>query len=296
MTKPAFSNDSFRRTAIDYLIMVIGTTLIAAAITVFYEPNHVATGGISGLCIILSAYSSKLFGFELSLSVLNVIFNLPLLVIGYLKLGRSFIWRTVICTLYLSVAFEITKYIPCYQGDYFITAVFGGIILGAGVGLTFRASATTGGSELFAAILHKLKPHIPLATCMFILEAAIIALGFLVFGVESGLYAIISVYISSKVVDNILEGLNYSRGVFIFSKKADEIAEDILKNLDRGVTGLSGKGMYTKKEMNVLLCIVARKEIMQLKNIVNAHDANAFMFVTDVRETLGEGFQAPEKK
>lgn len=275
---------------IDYIRIIVGVTMMAVAVTVFFQPAGIVTGGASGLSIIIATYVERIFSIRLPLSVLNAVFNIPLLITGYIFLGRNFIWRTIFATLYFSVALAFTTFIPDFNGDFVIISVFGGVLMGTGIGLALSSYCTTGGSDLLAAIIHKLNKTIPVAYAMFVIDAAIISLGFLVFGMERGLYAIISVFISSKVIDAILEGLNFSKGAFIISDYANEISEEIMMALNRGVTGLKGRGMYTKKDTNVLLCVVSKKEIVLLKSIVKSRDPDAFLIITDVRETLGEGF------
>lgn len=285
-----------KQTITDYAKILLGVTLMAAAVTVFFEPNKLITGGASGLAIIISSYAADVFSLNIPISVLTMAINLPLLIVGFKVLGKNFIWRTFVATALFSAALAAFEFLPGYEGDYVIVAVFGGVLMGAGIGLALSSYSTTGGSDLLASILNKLNGNISVANAIFIEDAAVIALGLLLFGVERGLYAIVSVFISSKVIDGVLEGLNFSKGAFIISEKSAEIAEDVMLTLKRGVTGLSGKGMYTENELNVLLCVVAKKEIVTLKSIVKNHDPKAFLIISDVRETLGEGFGREERK
>lgn len=281
------------KTAYEYILIVVGVTMLALAINFFYEPNGLVTGGVSGLGIIIQTVSKERFGFVIPLWLTNTILNLPLFIIGAKALGLKFLKRTLFATMYLSSALFYTAYIPKIQGtDYLLAAVFGGAASGIGLGLVFRCLATTGGSDLAASIIHKYYKHISISRLMFAIDAAVISLGFFTFGAAKAMYAIISVFISSKLIGTILEGLHFAKAAFIISEYSDKIADRLLAELERGATGLYGKGMFTKKERNVILCVVSTKEVIELKELVSQIDPAAFVIVADVREVLGEGFQS----
>jgi uncharacterized membrane-anchored protein YitT (DUF2179 family) len=258
---------------------------------IFFEPNDIVTGGVSGAGIVMNAYIEEWFGISLPLAVFNIVFSAPLLIIGYRVLGRAFIKKTIFGSAMFSFALWVMSFFPPYKGDFIIIAVFGGVLVGVGVGLVLRCFASGGGSDLIGAIVNRLRGDIKAADAMFVFDAAVIAAGFLKFGLECGLYAIISVYITSKVADAVLEGFNFSLCAFIISPKSGEIARNIILGLERGVTGLGGTGMYTNQQISVLMCTVAKKEVLRLKTIVNDTDSGAFMVITDAKEVLGEGFE-----
>lgn len=284
--KSLFSKNDF----LDNIFLVVGVTLLAAATTVFYEPNSMVTGGVSGLCILVASYAADAYGIDLPLGVLSILFNLPLLIIGLKVLGKDMIVRTIAATIYLSVALTLTSLVRKFHGDLVIVCVFGGVLSGVGVGLALRGRSTTGGSDLFGAIMNKKFRNISVPNAMFIFDALVIAAGMVRFGLEPGLYAILSVFIASKVVGYVVEGLDYSVLAYIISEKSETISSEILAVMERGVTGIRGQGMYTKTHKNVLMCVMPKKDVILLKKIVKHEDENAFIIVTDVREVLGEGF------
>lgn len=287
---------SRRKPIWDYLYIIIGTTLIGAAINMFLDPLEMVTGGVTGIAIIIKGLSGDLITGGIPLWLTNIIINIPLFIAGYLIYGRQFIGKSLFSTFYLSAALYYTQFIPVITEDLLLGSVFAGVLSGLGLGLVFLAYSTTGGTDLGGSILHHFFKHVSIAKLMMTLDVMIILGGLFVFGPEKSLYAIISIYITTKMVDSILDGFNYSKAAFIISDHNDNISGDIINKLDRGATGLHGQGMYTKMNKNILLVVVAKKEIIKLKEIVKQRDANAFVIVTDVREVLGEGFNEYKDK
>jgi uncharacterized membrane-anchored protein YitT (DUF2179 family) len=282
---------SKRHTAHDYLLIFAGTTLMAFAITCFYDPNQLVIGGVSGLAIIIADIASAM-GVNIPLWLTNIVLNAPLFLIAGKHLGRQFLTRTLFSTLYLSLALWITSFIPLPQNqDLVLASVFGGVLSGAGSALVFMAMATTGGSDMLVYILHRVFRHHSLSQLLFVIDGVIIAFGLLTFGHIKTMYAIIAVFVTAKVIDSILEGVNFAKAAFIISDEAAIIAETLMAELERGVTSLNGQGMFTGKSKNVLLCVVSSKEMPKLKDLVKKYDKSAFVIVADVRETLGEGFK-----
>ncbi len=285
---------TFKQKIFEYLIIIIGTTILAISINLFFEPFDLVTGGVSGLSIIIKRFSEDNFNLSLPLWLTNVALNLPLFLIGIKVLGMKMLARTIFSTFYLSIALFYTAFIPNLFTNIepLLISLFGGILSGVGLGLVFSSFATTGGTDLAASIIAKNIKHISVSKLLFMLDTLIIFLGIFMFGIDKAMYAIIAVYITSKVIDNILEGLSFSKAALIISEHSDIIAQKILLEIDRGVTGLTGRGMYTLNSKEVLLCVVSRKQIIQLKDIVKSLDNNAFLLIFDVREALGEGFQS----
>ncbi|MDR1665202.1 MAG: YitT family protein [Clostridiales bacterium] len=274
----------------DLISIMAGDLLLAFAIVTLLEPNRLVTGGVTGVAIIIADYTGRL-GFSFPLWATNLALNIPLFWLGMKMMGKDFLIKTAFATLFLSAALYVASFLPAVTDDPLLSALFGGVFSGIGLGLVFRASATTGGSDLAASILHHhVIKHHSIARILFVIDSVIISAGFLAFGPSAALYAVITVFVSSKATDTLLEGLNFSKAAFVISDKADEIAGEILQHLERGVTGLDGRGMFTGKERNVLLCVVSAKELVMLKTIVHSVDIGAFVIVADVREVLGEGF------
>ena len=174
--------------------------------------------------------------------------------------------------------------------DILLSSVYGGIILGVGIGLVFLGGGTTGGTDMLAAIIQKYMRHYSIAQIMQFIDGAIVLVGMYVFGIRKGLYAIIAVYLVTKVSDGLIEGLKFSKAVHIITDKPEEVARMIIEDMDRGVTGIHAKGMYSKQEKLMLYCVVGKKELVQLKEKIDEIDPNAFVIVGDAREVHGEGF------
>lgn len=274
----------------DFFIVMVGTFLTAISVVVFFDANELVLGGISGLSIVIKELGKMFFGIELPLSIISFSVNLPLLIAAYIIMGKGFLGKTVFSTILFSIFLEMIKFLPVYKGELMLSAIYGGAILGVGAGLIFKGRATSGGSDLLAAMIYKYNSHIPLSKILFIIDAIVIGIGLFVFGIEKSMYSVISVFICTKVAGGIIDGIGFAKAVFIISDKSDEIAKDLMENQKRGVTALKGKGMYTGKEKDVLLCVFSQKEISEVKERVIEIDSNAFMMVTDIKEVLGEGF------
>lgn len=275
---------------VDYLLIIIGTTLLALSINVFFDKLGMVIGGVTGIAIVIKKLTEHIMTGGIPIWITNLVINVPLFIIAIIVKGKSFGKRSLFATLYLSFALYLTQGVPTITEDILLGCVFGGVLGGIGLGLVFLALATTGGTDLAASIIQHFVKYMSVAKIMMVLDAIIIACGFVVFGAEKTLYALISVYISIKVIDAILEGLQFAKAAFIITDQPDEIASALLTQLDRGVTGIHGEGMYTGNAKKVLLCVVSQRQIIQVKDIVKSLDVDAFVIVADVREVVGEGF------
>ncbi|MBE6008482.1 MAG: YitT family protein [Lachnospiraceae bacterium] len=272
------------------LLIVIGTSLLALATGMFYSPNHMIVGGFSGIGIILEALTEAQFGKGIPVSVTNLVLNIPLLIIALRFMGKGFILKTAFSTVLYSAVIAVCEFLPQYTGDLMLAAIYGGIISGAGLGFVLMARGSTGGVDLLASIIHRSIKYISLSKIIFAIDAIIMIGGLFVFGADKAMYGIISIFIASKCISTILEGMNFSKAAFIISSRSDEIAKAIMEKAERGVTALEGRGMYTGENREVLLCVFAQKEIAVIKEIVSEIDKDAFILVTDVKEVLGLGF------
>lgn len=283
-----------------FLLIFIGTGIMAFGIQTIYDPANLVTGGFSGLAIVIKYVTGPLlkdcpvamFQNGIPLWFTNFALNIPVFIVAYFVLGKRFIGRTLFGTLMLSAWLYIIPVYDIPQNDLLIAAVFGGVFSGGGIGLVLRANATTGGTDMVSAIIHrKFIRHYNVAEIMQIIDGIVVIIGLLVFGIRPTLYAVIAIFVTTKTSDLILEGFKFSRGAFIISDHYEEISQMIFRDLDRGITGIHAKGMYTDSEKCMLYCVVAKKEIPTLKEIVAEVDKDAFVIVSDVREVLGEGFQ-----
>lgn len=275
---------------IDYLLIIVGTTLLAIAINVYFDAMGMVIGGVTGLAIIIKDFTHGLWQGGVPVSVTNLAVNIPLFLIAFLIRGKEFGGKSLFATVFLSIALEYTKFLPKLTHDFFLGSVFGGLLAGLGIGLVFAANATTGGTDLAGGILHHFFPGLSMARWMQTIDVFIILGGFMVFGTERTMYAMISVYVSMKVIDTILEGMNFSKAAYIISEQHEAIAAEIMKEIERGITSLSGVGKYTGNQKEVLLCVMSKRQIITVKEIVKRMDPRAFMIVTDAREVFGEGF------
>lgn len=268
----------------EYFMMALGTVSMALSVNLFLGPNGIAPGGVSGLAVVMYGL------FMIPIYISNLAINIPLFIFGARYLGK----KTAIRTLFATLAFTISlKYIPYinFTKDLLLASVFGGVLMGIGLGIIFYFGGTTGGTDLAGAILNKFFPHIKLSSFMMGIDVVVVILaGFVEKAAEISLYSIISLYISIKVMDMILEGPIYSKAFYIITNKSEEVADELMLKLDRGVTALKGKGMYTKEEKDVLLCVVSRAEFNRVKEIVNEKDPDAFIMIAEMMEVVGEGF------
>ena len=263
---------------IDAILMVVGTGLMALAIQCIYDPVGLVTGGFTGVAII-AKYVTK---GAVPLWLTNLVLNVPLFLLAALIKGKKFVARTAVATVLLSAWLYVIPLWDLAEGDY--------VICGVGMGMVLLARATTGGTDMLAALIqHKLR-HYTIMQIICVIDGIIVAVGIYSFGVKAALYAIVAIYVTSKVSDTLMEGMKYSKAVFIVSDRYKEISDAIMTQMDRGVTGLDAVGMYSGDEKCMLYCVVSKKEIVVLKEIILKIDNNAFVIVTDAREVVGEGF------
>lgn len=274
----------------DYILIMAGTSLMALAIKGIFDPVSLVTGGFSGIAIIVKNITEGIIEGGIPLWLTNLFLNIPLFVVAIKVKGWRYIAKTIFATIWLSVALWYMPEKNLMPDDIFLASVFGGVISGLGIGLVLMANATTGGTDTMAAIIQHFIRHYSIAQIMQVLDVVIVLACAWVFGINRALYAIICIYLVSKVSDGILEGLKFSKLAYIISEHYEEIAKQIMKELDRGATGLDAVGMYSGEKKEVLFCVVSKKEIVKVKDIVRRIDADAFMIVSDVREVFGEGF------
>ena len=275
---------------LDYLMIIVGTGLMSLAINSVFDAAGMVTGGFSGIAIIIKAWTKNLIEGGIPLWVTNCVLNLPLFVIAWKVRGFSFIKRAILGEISLSVWLAIQPVWNLAGNDLLLSALYGGVIQGVGIGLVFLGGGTTGGTDMMAAIIQKFLKDYSIAQIMQVIDAMVVLVGMYVFGVHKALYAIIAVYLVTKVSDGLIEGLKFSKAAYIITGKPKEISDMIINDLDRGVTGINARGMYSGQDKLMLFCVVNKKEIIMLKEKVDKIDPDAFVIVTDAREVHGEGF------
>jgi uncharacterized membrane-anchored protein YitT (DUF2179 family) len=289
----------------DYLWIVVGSLLAAAAINIFLVPYKIAPGGVTGIATVVHYLS----GFRFPVGATMLVLNIPLFIFGLRYIGKNFLLRTLFGTFFLSLAVDMSgpftghfvkNHLSGLDGtpsppDLLLYSIFGGLIMGLGMGLVFKSGATTGGTDLAARVVNHFAPAFTMGQILLFIDASVVIFAAVSFNsFQLALYAIVTLFVSSKVIDVILEGVNFAKALFIISNHPEKIAERIMTDLDRGVTVLKGKGMYTGNDKQVLFCVVHRAQIPRLKNIVREIDPAAFIVLTEVREVLGEGFKTYE--
>ena len=275
---------------LEYLMIIVGTGLMSLAINSVFDASGMVTGGFSGIAIIIKAWTKGLVNGGIPLWVTNCVLNIPLFFIAWRVKGFSFIKKAILGEVSLSVWLAIQPVFHLAGDDLLLAALYGGVIQGIGIGLVFLGGGTTGGTDMMAAIIQKYLQHYSISQIMQIIDGAVVVVGMYVFGIHKALYAIIAVYLVTKVSDGLIEGLKFSKAVYIITEKPTEIAGMIMEDLDRGATGINAKGMYSGQDKLMLFVVVNKKEIVMLKEKVDEIDPQAFVIVTDAREVHGEGF------
>ncbi|MCT4585557.1 MAG: YitT family protein [Peptostreptococcaceae bacterium] len=280
---------SVYKVVLEYIGITLGCLLLAIALNFFLVPNTIAPGGISGLAVLIN----KLSGFTTSKIIL--IINIPLFIAGILVLGKNFGAKTAYGTIALIFILDIlSRYYSnlSVTNDNLLSALYGGLILGTGLGIVFRCGGSTGGTDLIGSILNKYFKSLSIPKLTMIFDFFIVVFsGIVNKNIETALYSAIALYIIVRVADFIIEGLGYAKAYFIISNATDEIGNKIINDLGRGVTALSGRGMYTDSKREVMLVVINRGQEVKLKEIVKDVDPKAFVMVAGIHEVLGEGFK-----
>ncbi|MBQ6795648.1 MAG: YitT family protein [Clostridia bacterium] len=275
-----------KRFLIDYLYIATGAFILAIGISCFLVPMKLSTGGVSGVGTVLYYF------FNVPLSVTTLVINAGLFVMGYRMLKKEAIFKTLAGILFLALFLEITGLFGTYTEDRLIASLFGGILAGIGVGLTVIRGASTGGSDFAALMINKRMPHVSVATVIMIIDGIVITLSGIAFKDYTVMfYSVISLYVAGRVTDFIMVRGNWAKSVYIISEKHEEIARAIIEDMDRGVTGIYGKGIYENKDKMLLMCIVKGREIPNLLERIKSLDGKAFTVIADVKEVHGEGFK-----
>lgn len=274
---------------ISILGLTVGTFLMAIGLAWFQEPNMIAPGGVTGFAIVLKRLTN------IPVYLTNLVINIPLFIIGIVVLGKNFGWKTLYATILLSMFLKIIPEAAVTE-DLLLASTFGGVLAGIGLGIVFKFGGSTGGTDLAGSILNKVFPVLSTSGFMMTIDVLVVIFaGIADKKIETSLYSIISLYISVKLIDLILEGFGYIKAFLIITNKPEEIGKRIIEDFERGVTLFKAKGMYTMEDKDVLLCAVNRYQFTKIKDMVYDIDKDAFVMVTDISEVLGEGFKEIEK-
>ena len=271
---------------IDILGTILGSFIMAFAVSFFLLPNELSSGGFSGIATIFY------YKLKIPMGITIASLNIPLFLIAGYKIGKKFFIKSIIGTLSLSVFIDILDTFNSFTNDKMLAAIYGGILTGIGTAIILKSHSSTGGSDLLTNIIKKYNNKIELGRVITIIDAIIVSLNVIFLKkVEIGLYSVIAIYLMGLMIDVIFEGIFFSKLIFIISDKNELIAKEIQKKAKRGITGLRGKGMYENKEKIVLMCAVGRRDIANIKKLIKIIDKDAFVVVTNSREVLGIGFK-----
>ncbi|MCL1997005.1 MAG: YitT family protein [Defluviitaleaceae bacterium] len=274
----------------EYLEITLAAIIFAVGLQIFYVHHGIVTGGVSGLSIIFLNLSEAHLPFTIPLWVTNISLNLPILFMGFRIIGRDVFMKSVYAIGAVTVALSFAQHIPSIYPDLTLSAVFGGVMVGLSVAMMLRQGATSGGSTLLAAIIHRYLKHVKLTSILFTMDFVVIMSGMLMFGAINTMYAVVSIFITVKVTDVVISGVQSAKAAFILSAKSEEISKVLLTNISRGITSIPAKGVYTGQSRDMLLCIMSQKELVKAKEIVKEVDPQAFIIVTSATEVLGAGF------
>lgn len=270
----------------EYLLITIGCIIAAAGTALFLLPNRLSSGGFSGIATIFYYF------FKIPMGTTIIILNVPLFIISYFRIGKEFLIKSIYGTVLYSEVIDLFSKMDTFTDDRFLDSIYGGVIIGIGLSLVFRAKASTGGTDLMVQIIKSFSNKIVTSNVLVIMDAIIVILNLIFFKqIEIGLYSVISIIIIGKMIDLGVEGINFSKMLYIVSDKYKEIAEKINLDIESGATGLYGKGMYTDEEKTILMCVTKRRNVMTIKNLALEVDPNAFIIITDAREVYGLGFK-----
>ncbi len=274
---------------LDVLFIVLGSAIYAATVNGLTAPNNIAPGGVTGVCTMLR----YIFGTPIGL--MSFLINIPIIVWAVVEIGYKLVVKTIFAILISSLLIDLfAGFMPVYQGNPVLVAIFSGACEGLGLSLTFIRGATTGGTDMVARLLERRMPHLSMGKLMLVLDGVIVASSAVVFGsIENAMYACIAIFVSTSIIDAILYGTDAGTGklFFVMSPKVREMGERVIQEVDRTVTYLDSKGGYRKEPGETMLCVVRRFEVYQVQAIIRQVDKDAFVIIGDAGQITGEGFR-----
>ena len=275
------------RNVLKYLVITAAAAAYGAGISLFIDPNNLAPGGVSGLSIIIN----RLIPVETG--TIYLLINIPIMILGVWKFGFKFIVSTLYTIFTVSLFTNAFSGLPSLTTEPLLGGIFGGMLAAVGIGVVMRAGATTGGTDIIVKCLKQKKPHLKTGTIFLSIDAVIICIGGIVFGnLDTVFFSVISAAVTSRVLDLILYGRDEAKMIFIISNSSKAITERMLKELDTGVTHLTGTGAFKKEEKQIILCVVKKQNAYNVEEIVKQEDARAFMIISSATEIYGEGDQS----
>ncbi len=276
-----------KKRVMDYLLITMSAFVYAVAVSLFLDPNNLAPGGVTGIAIILNRV------FNVNTGLLIFIINIPILLLGMWKFGIRFIISTIYCTIMISLFTDLFGMIGAVTADPLLASIAGGVLMAVALGGSFKAGATSGGTDIIVKLLRKRFPHVRTGFLFLLTDIIIVTASAFVFrDIDRALYAGITVFITSFVLDIVLYGRDGAKLIYIISDHSEKITTRLLEELDIGVTFIEGQGAYSKKEKRVIMCVMKKQIAPLAEEIVKNEDVNAFMIVTSATEIFGEGYKS----
>ncbi len=292
--------------AVSIILLSVGTFFMAIGFSFFLAPIQIAPGGFSGIAaLVVYAFSDANIPM-LPVGMLTLLLNVPLYWFSIRRLGKRFAVLSITGVISYAVFIDLTSilqstpavygYLKDIYSEKLLCVLYGGVITGVGLGVVLRAGGSTGGSDMLAIVVNERKPTVSMGSVIMAVNVTVVLMSIFIYDIIPALYALICIILSSFVVDYVLEGIRAAKAYYIISEKSEEISQRILHKVHRGVTALKAQGMYTKHDKNVLMCIVTRTQVAELRRIVRDIDPKAFMFSTSVKEVIGEGFAKTQRE
>lgn len=276
----------------DFLMIVVANSIYALGVNVFVSPNNIAPGGVTGISVIISSIT------PIPVGVLIAGINVPLVILGFIFLNKKIMIKTLISVIVLSLMTDVVMVnVPTYlaqEGNGILASLFGGLLMGVGLGLNYMRESTTGGTDIINKIITRFNPTVRLGTLVLITDSLVVTLGLIVYrDLDVVMYAVISIFVQSKIIDIMVYGGHECKFMMVFSEYSEEIAEQLLKK-NMGVTLLRGEGAYSKTERKVIAAAVHKSDYIRVRRAIKETDPRAFVVITGASEVLGEGFQKLE--
>ena len=271
---------------IEIILTIIGSSIMAVGISLFLLPNQLSSGGIAGIATI------TYYLLKIPMGTMILLINIPLFLFSFFKIGKSFFIKSLIGTISLSYFIDFFDKFEHLTNDRLLACIYGGILIGLGTAILLKANSSTGGSDLISFIIKEYKPSIRPSNVITLIDIGIIALNVIFFReIEIGLYSAIAIYIMGKIIDILFEGIDFTKLLLIISNHTEEIAKEIGQKVQRGATGIYGKGMYTNEDKLILMCAASRGDVNRIKLIAKKIDPKSFIIITNSREVVGLGFK-----
>ena len=274
----------------DLILIILGSTILSISVKYIFDPIGLVTGGVSGLSIVIRHVSEQAGGYVIPLWLGNLVLNLPIFLFAWKTEGFRSIMRTSISFVLMTIELYLFPDAELFTDNLLLASIYGGIGFGVGTGLLLSARSTSGGTDMLGNTLSHYIRHVSVGTLVEILDGCVVVVGAFVFGLEHTLYAIISVFVMGTLIDYVLDSRKKAKIAMIISPAWKQISDAIMTDLDRGVTGLAVKGMYTKDNKDALICVCTVRDVPLIKDIVKSYDENAFFVVGNINEVIGEGF------